>query len=149
LGGLCTRGLLVTIPVPRGRLSRRNILAEEKRKHVAPCGVIEYVQIPSDNVLENGTLSTRLRSDDGDLGKVYGVVNLDAVKLNISNRSKQEKHRKIRMEIAYSYCCEHILKLIDKSDQARIVDVNAPVWVSILPIIRIFRTGYGVDRGEY
>lgn len=63
-------GLLVTMPVPRGRLSDsgQTISRDEAQKG--------HVQVSTNNILQDGALATGLRANDGNLRQIYGVLDL-------------------------------------------------------------------------
>jgi hypothetical protein len=62
----------VTIPEPRGRLGV-GVSGREKYNLPNDC---PGLQVSANNVLENGTLSTGLRSDNDNLWEIYGILDL-------------------------------------------------------------------------
>ena len=53
----------------------------------------KHLQIATDNVLEHGTLSTGLRTDDDNLGQIYGVLYLRQASVSCASRGLQQGQR--------------------------------------------------------
>ena len=91
----------------------------------------EPLQVATDYVFQNRTLTARLRTNDGDLGQIDGVVNLkreQAVSVKSPTEGLRETGHCIfndRKETTYPDCRNDILQLIDQRDQARIVHIYA------------------------
>lgn len=76
------------------------------------------LQVSAHDILQYRTLPARLRSHHSDLRKVYGVLYLGRF---VRYKSGKASPR----ESTYSYCCKDILELVDESDQARIIHIDA------------------------
>jgi hypothetical protein len=88
-------------------------------------GCLEHSQISSDDVFEHRGLSAGLRSYDGDLGQIYGILDLRHTEsVGGLRHARGGLWRGVR-RVTYSYCGEDILELVYEGDQGRVVDVDA------------------------
>lgn len=93
-------------------------------EHVAICN---HSQISSDNVLKHRTLSARLRSYDGNLGQVYGVLDLAGASVYVYGMAYRclDSNKQNKQKIAtYSDSCEDVLELVHEGNQPRVVHVD-------------------------
>ena len=109
----------MTIPVPRGKLCVHVISTKLTTPGIQQSAAI--LQVSSHDVLQNGTLSARLRSHDDNLGQIYGVLDL---RPGISIWSSRIRTLAPARGPTYSYGGKDILQFIDKCDEPRVVHVD-------------------------
>jgi hypothetical protein len=88
------------------------------------------LQVSTNDILQYRTLSTRLRTYDGDLRQIYGVLDLAQASVHFRTRTQAAWLSGAKgWCITYSYSCKDILEFVHEGNKARVVHVDP--WDSL------------------